>query len=76
MPLCGAPGPYAIRRPTPSMPNRLEVLSCTRPRDHGGDRHQHAVTDIGVIAEWKRDGQMAFPELVQEGSRNGHADTV
>lgn len=60
--LCGVPGPYCVRRPTPKAPLRLEVLTCTRPERHDGDFHQHATESEGVIATWGRDGKPISPK--------------
>lgn len=73
---CGAPGPYAIRRPTPKQPTRLEIASCTRPENHGGAFHQHADARYGVICQWTRDGRADWPPLVKGGSTSGPTDSV
>lgn len=65
--VCGDPGPYCIRRPTPKNPHRLEVLRCTRPASHPGGFHQYAEADRGVIAQWDRSGKPDFPLIIQPG---------
>lgn len=62
---CGAPGPYAIRRPTDHNPGRLEVATCTRPEGHSGFFHQHAETSRGVICQWGRDGKPDWPPILR-----------
>lgn len=69
--LCGFPGPYAIRRPTPKSPHRLEVLTCTRPDNHGGGFHQHADKDARVLASWDRAGNPNFPPILKELKTDG-----
>lgn len=64
IPLCGYGGPYSLRRPTPGRPDRLELLTCTRPAGHGGDRHQYAELDRGVVAQWDRGGRPIWPPIV------------
>lgn len=61
---CGDPGPYAIARPTPKSPFRLQVLTCTRAAGHDPRLHQHAAHDRGVIAEWGRDGAPTYPPVL------------
>lgn len=63
---CAAPGPYALRKPTPTQPNRLEVLSCTRPESHGGPFHQATDTRWGVLAQWSRDGKPDWPPILTQ----------
>ena len=63
--VCGDPGPYAIRRPTPKSPQQLEVLSCTRPRGHDGPLHAYADADARVLASWHRNGTANYPPVIR-----------
>lgn len=65
---CLAHGPYAIRRPTPKSPFRLEVLTCTRHDGHPGPFHQHTDRDAAVIAQWHRDGRPDYPPVMRARS--------
>lgn len=69
--LCGSVGPYAVRRPLPKQPQRLEVLSCTRPDSHGGPFHQAATPEGTVIAQWDRSGNPLYPSIIKEGKASG-----
>lgn len=68
---CGDPGPYAIRRPTPKAPNRLQVLTCTRPRGHNPLFHQAADGESRVLAQWTADGRPDFPPVIKPRSEDG-----
>jgi hypothetical protein len=73
---CGAPDPFCISRPTPANPFRLQVLTCTRPENHGGPFHDHATFEWGVLARWGRDGTPHYPPPVKVRSTDGPADSV
>jgi hypothetical protein len=67
---CGDPGPYALARPTPKSPHRLQIVDCTRPDRHGGAFHAHATADERVLASWGLDGTPNFPPTIKREGPN------
>ena len=65
---CGYGGPYAVRRPTPGNPGRLEVVTCTRPEAHDGPWHMYAELDRGVVCTWDRGGRPVWPPVLKGGA--------